>query len=437
MTRYQPDTRGMSTPLSHVLSVGITTILLVGLVSGAAGFLDSQSERTARQEMDTIANRLASELDQADTLGRQGDNVTLNTTHKQTIAGSTYTAQLADASGDCTATSTSVCLKVAATEYEYKATINVTNETALSLREAESGEFVIRSTGGSANVQAPTRSLDLSARVGIGGDVGAGPPPGVGTALEQKPVPRFTYSPGLPRVDEQMQFDASDSFDPDGNISTYEWDWTSDGSIDDTGVSHPNTFVDPGWKNVTLRVTDDSGSTANYTREVRVAGLEYVSGSLHNVSGTTNSFSFQIRNREGKDIEINRIMIDPANTSLNEIFESNPPGNDLDHDSPHEIEIDLGANGSYEGYVDWRNEVDIPSDGKIIRVDRDGYYRVDWEWYRADYEAMTLNPGQRATVRVRGLNGNVVGEHITFGVRYLVDGSYNAAVFKDKEVDTP
>ncbi len=401
-------TRGMSTPLSHVLSVGITTILIVGLMSGASGFLDDQSERTARQELNTIGTRLAGELDEADTLGRQADNVTLTSTHPDRVAGSTYTATLITNSTACADVPTQTCLQLSATEYDHEAVLAVNNETNLTLRETDSGTFRITSGGGSATPQAPTRSLDLSSRVGIGSEVGAGPPLGVGGNLAQRPIARFTFSPAEPSTGTTTTFDASLSRDPDGNITTYDWDWDNDNTYEIQGATastQPKTFANAGRKNVTLRVTDNSGSNDTYSREFRVTGLEY-GGTMAKTNGT-RGVSFSITNQHTDPIEIERVLIDPATSSITRLRE------DTDD---HEIEIGTE-------YVEYHYQRSIPPAGAIVDLDREGDVNTG---------NVVLNPSQSANVHFRYFNETTVaGKEFTFGFRYKVGAKYNAAVFND------
>lgn len=71
------------------------------------------------------------------------------------------------------------------------------------------------------------------------------------------PVPSFTCSSLTPSVDETVTFDASGSYDPDGYIVDYNWDFgdgaTSEGKI----VSHK--FNMPKVYPVTLTIRDNTG----------------------------------------------------------------------------------------------------------------------------------------------------------------------------------
>lgn len=68
-------------------------------------------------------------------------------------------------------------------------------------------------------------------------------------------------------VCEEINFDASGSYDPDGGaIATFEWDWENDGTWDDTGVvvTHSYDDITAGTGDsfeVNLRITDDEGAS--------------------------------------------------------------------------------------------------------------------------------------------------------------------------------
>ncbi len=79
----------------------------------------------------------------------------------------------------------------------------------------------------------------------------------------QVPIAEFNYTINSMTV----TVDASASYDPDGTIILYEWDWESDGIYDEnhTIPAASHTYENEGNYTITLRVTDDDGATATTT----------------------------------------------------------------------------------------------------------------------------------------------------------------------------
>ncbi|MEM2523013.1 MAG: PKD domain-containing protein, partial [Candidatus Bathyarchaeia archaeon] len=93
----------------------------------------------------------------------------------------------------------------------------------------------------------------------------AGPPP------PQPPIAVFTFTPTYPEVNEVVTFDASGSYDPDGYIVSYSWNF-GDGNI--TTTSNPiitHKYAAFGDYIVTLTVTDNSGLTDQETAAIHVS----------------------------------------------------------------------------------------------------------------------------------------------------------------------
>lgn len=96
------------------------------------------------------------------------------------------------------------------------------------------------------------------------GDKGTGPGPEPGN---QDPVAVFSYTRPT-YVGAPITFDASNSYDPDGNIQSVLWSF-SDGDTP-TGLRVQKTKTSPTTLTVTLTVTDNDGATASVTGSVAV-----------------------------------------------------------------------------------------------------------------------------------------------------------------------
>jgi PKD repeat protein len=402
-----PDDRGIETVLSHVLSVAITTLLIVGLVASATGYLDAQKQQAAAQELRSIGNKLASELATADRLARSGDSVELTSRQPETVAGSVYTASLVDCSSP-------VCLRISADNYDFSMLVPIENETTLSMTSRGGGRFRITSDGGASGPELDLRRLEMSPRVGIGRDVGVGPNLGVGTSLSRSPIAQFEFAPGVPQTGHQIRFDASDSRDPDGSIVSYEWDFDEDGTTDASGPKPTYAgYSDPGSHNVTLTVTDDGGLSNSYTREIDVSGLRYRSD-LATLPTNDSALRFSFENEYARPITIERVMIDPEDDTLDELEEST---------SKHEIEIDNIDDGGLEGFVEWFwGDLDIPDGGAIVDSTQDG---------NQNGGDVTVDPGERVEVTLRDFDDTMNGKTITVGLRYNVGGDVDASVVTD------
>jgi PKD repeat protein len=98
------------------------------------------------------------------------------------------------------------------------------------------------------------------------------PPPPPPPPSNRPPVASFTWNPYYPVVGQAVFFDASASYDPDGWITTYQWDFNNDGFIDAWGRTATYTFYTAGGKPVTLTVIDNGGASSSTTRTVWVQG---------------------------------------------------------------------------------------------------------------------------------------------------------------------
>lgn len=105
-------------------------------------------------------------------------------------------------------------------------------------------------------IGAPSRSYRTDPAGNSGGD-------------NQSPTASFTVAPTSPAPGESVTFDAGDSGDPDGSITSYEWAF-GDGTDDATGQSVAHTYATDGAYTVVLTVTDDAGTTASTSTTITV-----------------------------------------------------------------------------------------------------------------------------------------------------------------------
>lgn len=92
--------RGMSVAVTHVLTIGITTILIAMLLMSGSTMLEVETERSTETALETIGERVAGEIDNVDRIGNGSETVTLVTDHPRTVTNSPYTVELR-AADDC------------------------------------------------------------------------------------------------------------------------------------------------------------------------------------------------------------------------------------------------------------------------------------------------------------------------------------------------
>ena len=89
----------------------------------------------------------------------------------------------------------------------------------------------------------------------------------------QPPVALFNYYPVEPKAGDQVAFNASFSYDPDGEIMFYAWDWNGDGDYEDYSESPMQSFwwIENGEYQVHLKVVDNTGNVAVNSTYITVA----------------------------------------------------------------------------------------------------------------------------------------------------------------------
>ncbi len=105
-------------------------------------------------------------------------------------------------------------------------------------------------------------------RINVNGSLGL-----VGGGGNQPPVASLSANPLSGDAPLNVSFDASASFDPDGSIVDFSWDFDGNGVYDQSTGTSPfagATYTVPDSYNATVRVTDDLGATATDSVTINV-----------------------------------------------------------------------------------------------------------------------------------------------------------------------
>jgi len=90
-----------------------------------------------------------------------------------------------------------------------------------------------------------------------------------GGGNNQSPVAVATASPQSGDAPLTVQFNSDSSYDPDGTVATFAWDFGDGGTSSAANPSY--TYVNAGTYNAILTVTDDQGATGSATVTIDVA----------------------------------------------------------------------------------------------------------------------------------------------------------------------
>lgn len=96
---FLDDTRGVSSAVSYTLAIGITIVLVGGLVFTFGGLLDGNLDRTTDSELRVLSEGVATELTKVDNIANRTDDTGTYATLLQAptdIAGQSYTITVGD-----------------------------------------------------------------------------------------------------------------------------------------------------------------------------------------------------------------------------------------------------------------------------------------------------------------------------------------------------
>ena len=161
----------------------------------------------------------------------------------------------------------------------------------------------------------------------------------------QPPIASFTYYPENPLLGEQITFDASSSYDSDGNITNYEWDF-GDGNV--TSTTHEilnHSYSEAGNYEVRLTVTDNDEATNSTTKIITV----YPSTAIFDTGAPSNPYPSVAGTHNG--------TITPNQTITVSMLYTYPCAGTGGHAEYARIwNSTLDVNATWNGYVDdWHN----------------------------------------------------------------------------------
>jgi PKD repeat protein len=142
------------------------------------------------------------------------------------------------------------------------------------------------------------------------------------------PIANFTYSPLNPTVGQEVTFNASDSYDPDGVIVAYNWDFGDGSSEQGKIVTH--YYTQEGSYKVTLTVIDNDGKTGSISQTVTV---------VKPLDVPVETSGLVIKAMSPVDL----VVIDPDYLVISKEFSEIP-------DAVY-MEIDLNGDGSLDDYI--------------------------------------------------------------------------------------
>ena len=98
---------------------------------------------------------------------------------------------------------------------------------------------------------------------------------GKNSSLNQPPISNFTYSPASPMPGDVITFDASASYDPDGYIILYTWDFGDGNNTFTTSPTVTHSYPIDADYTVELVVTDNSGANGASSAIVQVSTVVF------------------------------------------------------------------------------------------------------------------------------------------------------------------
>jgi hypothetical protein len=404
----QPDERGTNTVVTHVLAIGISTLLVLGILLAGSSYIQDQREISTQEELNTIGNRLASEVSQLDDLRSQGGNVSMVVEHPRKIAGSTYDVRVASgAECDTSSFSTPRCLVLTPSDIDTVERIPIRIDNDVEIRQVDPGRFrlVPVPNGASAGTLDENQLSVPPLRVGIGSDVEPDTIGSISDPTNREPIAKMEVIPGFPTSLQGLTFDASDSRDVDGTITEYHWEFGNGDNRTVTAETTGYNYSNPGPRRVNLTVVDDDGANTTISKNVSISGLVY-RNDLEVPPGQDRTLRFSMRNNWSSSITVESMRINPYDDDIDRLNNGGSP------------EILIGGTAFQLDDIDDKR---ILEDGLVVRDEN----------VQGGAFSKTFAPGATQTFELRRFSDFMEDETVEVTVSYTVRGRTNTSQFVD------
>lgn len=142
------------------------------------------------------------------------------------------------------------------------------------------------------------------------------PSPTPQPSTKSSPNSVFSYSPNMPTIKENVTFDASGSFDSDGRIVNYQWNF-GDGTASTENTSQAtHTYKEAGTYSVSLTVTDNDGLEDATTKSIAIGELKIKQSIEYNFETLV---PYSVRVTIGLRFEIDDSPVEDAVVRVNQV----------------------------------------------------------------------------------------------------------------------
>lgn len=236
----------------------------------------------------------------------------------------------------------------------------------------------------------------------------------LGIADGKEPVAILSLSPNPVFVGDTVNFDGTDSYDPDGSIASYAFTFASGTPASSSSDSGTVSWAAAGSYEVTLVVTDGTGVKSTPARAIQtVADPDtdaYVATATGVWYGTGNPPSWSAKNTglSGDDLTVYDVKIDPATQGWAEgsktiwrataggIQVSNDGGATWTEKNPASV-TDQWGDGVTVADLEFKQLLFAGDKLFVAATWLNGSDYRSWVFYTTDHPAMRSDPSQTVT----------------------------------------